>query len=128
MGEIKKQIITTENLTGTYTPVFTFSDNDASASNINTCLTSISNYSLTNKVYTFSGSFLWNTSAANIFGNVIISISIPTSVIYSGIIQTNVEMTNNNHFAYWNNPSFFLIESTLANHSQATYSFTFIYS
>lgn len=129
MGQVeKKQIITTENLTGTYVLAFSFSDIDAYASNINTCLTSISNNSGTNKIYTFSGSFLWTTSASNIFGNVII-LGLSASVIYSAIIQTDVEMTNNNHFAY-RDPSSnsFNILSTLANHSQAIYSFTFIYS
>ena len=130
MGQvIKKQFFNCNSLVGIYSPSFTFSDPDALALNVNTVITYIESSTGTNRIYTFTGNFFWSTTASNITGMVIISLSLAPTIIYSGIIQTDKDMTSANHWAYWDgSPNDFNIISTMNNHTDAIYSFTFIFS
>lgn len=130
MGQvIKKEFFNCNSLVGIYSPGFTFSDPDAQALDVYTVVTYIEYSTGINRIYTFTGNFLWSTTASNITGNVTILLNLSPGRIFSGIVQTDKDMTSANHWAYWDgSPNDFNITSTMNNHTDAIYSFTFIFS
>lgn len=130
MGEIiKKPVVNCNSFLGVYPLSFTFSDINASANNVYSAITQISTQNLTNTVYSLAGNFLWGTSSPNITGNCIITLGITTSVIYSGMVQCNKDISPPNHYVYWDSGlSGFVIQTELNNHTDAIFTFNFIFS
>lgn len=132
MGEVIKKPVTNCNaFVGIYPLSFLFSDINALASNASSVITQISTPQLTNSVYCLSGNFLWTTASPNITGSCTISISgLATTAVYSGLIQCNKEITAPSHYVYWDSQftSIFVIQAELNNHSDAIFTFNFIFT
>lgn len=127
MGEIIKKPVENVTVLNGYSLVFLFTDPDANAVNPFSCLIEYKRPNL-NPIYNFSGTFVWQTSAAYIQGLVTLNIGYANIIIISGITNVNKELSNPNHFVFWDGNNDFRIESTLQNHTSATYSFNFIFS
>jgi len=132
MGEVIKKPVTNCNaFVGVYPLSFLFSDTNALALNESSVITQISTPQLTNSVYSLSGNFLWTTTGPNITGSCTISISgLATTGVYSGLIQCNKEITAPSHYVYWDAQvtNALIIQAELNNHSDAIFTFNFIFS
>lgn len=132
MGEvIKKPVTNCNSFVGVYSLNFFFSDTNAAWFNVSSVITQISTPQLTNSVYSLSGNFLWTTTSPNITGSCAITIvGLVPNLVYSGLIQCNKEITAPGHYVYWDSQytNAFIIQAELNNHSDAIFTFNFIFN